>query len=220
MTIGILIALQINTWNEQKKASESEQEILANLIGDFLYNDSILINSLEIKKEVLDKNFQILDYTGTKPKPATREEFDALLSYIYTVKPFKPRNGFLDEVLSSGRLGVIQDANLRNKLSLWKSILEDVEQAENSAFVLEFKLIDFIIENGVWLNIDKLSVNPFAQSFPESGFDLDNRELLNSLEFENLIENRLIFSNALNLKLESTKELNEEIIALLQKNLK
>jgi len=220
VTIGILIALQINTWNEQKKASKSEQEILANLFEDFLYNDSILISSLEVKKEALNKNFQILDYTGNKSKPASREEFNALLSYIYTVKPFKPRNGFLDEVLSSGKLGIIQDANLRNKLSLWKSILEEMGQAESSALVLEFKLIDFIMKNGEWLSIDKLSINPFAQSFPESGFDVDNRELLNSLEFENLIENRLIFSDALNLKLEETEDLNEEIIALLQKNMK
>ena len=220
VTIGILIALQINTWNEQKKASKSEQEILANLFEDFLYNDSILISSLEVKKEALNKNFQILDYTGNKSKPASREEFNELLSYIYTVKPFKPRNGFLDEVLSSGKLGIIQDANLRNKLSLWKSILEEMGQAESSALVLEFKLIDFIMKNGEWLSIDKLSINPFAQSFPESGFDVDNRELLNSLEFENLIENRLIFSDALNLKLEETEDLNEEIIALLQKNMK
>jgi hypothetical protein len=220
VVIGILIALQVNTWKEENTISKIEQEALINLTEDFLYNDSILMASLTRKKEVLSKNLEILHYTGNKSKPSSAKEFDLLLSYISTVKPFKPRNGFLDEILSSGRLGIFQDANLRNKLSLWKSLLEDVEQSENSAFVLEYKLIDYIIENGIWLSIDKLVLNDFLKNLPNSGFDFDNRALLNSSQFENLIENRLVFSNTLILKLEATKQLNEEILALLKKSIK
>ena len=60
VVIGILIALQVNTWKEENTISKIEQEALINLTEDFLYNDSILFASITRKKEVLSKNLEIL----------------------------------------------------------------------------------------------------------------------------------------------------------------
>ena len=44
VVIGILIALQINTWNEERKTKKFEDEILY-LISENLKNDSILLST-------------------------------------------------------------------------------------------------------------------------------------------------------------------------------
>ncbi len=50
------------------------------------------------------------------------------------------------------------------------------------------------LEKRSWLNVDIVSTSQSATSnaFPESGFDVHNRDLLNDLEFENIVESEII----------------------------
>ena len=53
VVIGILIALQINNWNENRKENIVEQTLLKQLLKDFESNDTIIRNGLsEYKKNL------------------------------------------------------------------------------------------------------------------------------------------------------------------------
>ena len=78
VVIGILIALQINTWNQQRIQNKEEQSALINLKQDFEYNYRILDSILTETKENIELQFLILNHTGNKPKPKTEFEFNII----------------------------------------------------------------------------------------------------------------------------------------------
>ena len=50
VVIGILIALQVNNWNEQQKLKTSEQVVLKSLLKEFEHNQELLENSILMNK--------------------------------------------------------------------------------------------------------------------------------------------------------------------------
>lgn len=219
VVIGILIALQINNWNEERKTHKAEQEALVNLKEDFAYNKVEIDSLITELKEKVNMNLKVLDYTGAKPKPDSEKAFDSLLNYFGATERYSPRNGYLNDLINSGKLGIIKNEELRNKLSLWLPAVENVNNLENSSLQFDYSLINFIIINGSWLNADAVFVGRDIV-FPKSGFDIDNRELLNYPEFENMVENHIIFINVLKVNLVKTSQLLEDILKLINSEIK
>jgi hypothetical protein len=66
VVIGILIALSINNWNEDRKLLNQREAIINSLIDDFEYNTSELTNNTLIlyKKQLsdMDKYFSLINY--------------------------------------------------------------------------------------------------------------------------------------------------------------
>jgi hypothetical protein len=219
VVIGILIALSINNWNEERKANTDEQNALLNLKKDFEYNKISIDSLIKSTKSSIEGNLKILEFTGTKEKPDTEIYFDSLLNYISVTEQYFPRNGFLDDLINSGKLSIFKNENLRNKLSLWKPTLDNVYKQENSSLEFDYVLIDFVIKKGSWLNADEVSKGRDI-TFPVSGFDIDNRDLLNYPEFENMVENKIIFVNSLKFKLIEASKLLDEILVLINSEVK
>ncbi|MGB5316825.1 MAG: hypothetical protein WBN56_12560, partial [Robiginitalea sp.] len=57
-------------------------------------------------------------------------------------------------------------------------------------------------------------------AFPESGFDVDNRNLLGHLEFENMVENLIIFHEGVLSSQKMGLKLIEEVLELINKEIK
>lgn len=93
--------------------------------------------------------------------------------------------------------------------------LHDKEQ-----LCLEFNkhLVLYIVKNGSWLNANERSMHEQIReiNFPKSGFEIDNNEMLKSLEFENLVENIIVNQTILLERQERCIKLNREIINLLE----
>ena len=219
VVIGILIALQINNWNEERKINIEEQNALINLKEDFQYNKSQIDSLIFRTSRTVQANLKILEFTGEKGKPNSEVYFDSLVNFISATEQYFPRNGFLDDLINSGKLSIFKNENLRNKLSLWKPKLDNIYKKENSSLQFDYVLIDFVIKKGNWLNADETLKRPDIK-FPVSGFDIDNRELLNYQEFENMIENHIIFINSLKRILIEASDLLDEILVLINSEIK
>ena len=91
VVIGILIALQINNWNEGRK-----EKLLENNLKKNLYNE--LLNVLEYNKEVLsnefDFQFQSLKLLLTDTQDSGFEKFITKTKDLWMVKEFS-LNGFI-----------------------------------------------------------------------------------------------------------------------------
>jgi hypothetical protein len=46
VVLGILIALQINNWNEVRKAKEQEQQLIVKILRDLQIDSSLIENTL------------------------------------------------------------------------------------------------------------------------------------------------------------------------------
>ena len=219
VVIGILIALQINNWNEIRKTNLEEQRALLNIQNDFSKNKVLLKDLIETTKESINSGIKILNYTGNKDKPKTENEFNVLLNAVFDHNPYYPQNGFLDDLLNSGKLGIFNNVDLRNVLSSWKPSLEIMNESFTAGVEGEKFLNNFIIENGNWLNADQVTIVKRSVVFPKSGFDIDNRNLLISSKFENLIENHVIGSDNYLSDQKKTLELLDKILILIDKEI-
>ncbi len=216
VVIGILIALQINNWNEHRLEAKEEQKILKNLNVDFANDKKQLENVIEITKNGINSSLEMLSYTGNKKKPKTSMKFDSILNQVFVTPAYRPVIGTLNEITSSGKLGIINNSELRKLLATWPAIIEVVKVRYNDTEENESLLNEFILKYGNWLNADQVSSVDRNVNFPESGFEHDNRDLLASPYFENLIENVAIGYDNYLTKLNEASILLERILELIE----
>ena len=218
VVIGILIALQINNWNQQRIQNKNEQLALENLKQDFEYNYKTLDSILTETKNNIETQFLILNHTGNKPKTMTRAGFNTSLNDLNDINEFYPRNGYLDDLVNSGSLGIIQNQKLRNKLSSWNPVFDFIKSRENELETARDRVSHMIIEKGSWLNADAVSTAETVKNntFPNSGFDIDNRTLLDELAFENNTENIIYQNDKLTQSHEKGLSLIAQILELLE----
>jgi hypothetical protein len=218
VVIGILIAVQINNWNMARLESQEEKNILLNLKQDFHFNYTFLDSLMSSQKALKPIHFSILNHTGNKPKDMPEKQFDIALNAVFRAGDFYPRTGALDDLINSGKLGILKSAKLRSNLSSWNPVLRQLKYREEILSITQKALSVLIIKKASWLNIDLVasSTTTKTNAFPKSGFDIDNRNLLNELEFENIMENIVYENDLVIFEQKNTLELISEISKLIE----
>ena len=133
VVIGILIALQINNWNDVRKTKNYEQEILS-LISQNLKNDSIALSTqIAFSKEATHLTDNLLVEVS---KGIYSNDLNQKLGKIMSFEMFKSQSSAF-EILKSKGIDVISDRALQLELisyydqSLYTvyEALEDVEES-------------------------------------------------------------------------------------------
>jgi hypothetical protein len=150
VVIGILIALQINNWNETRKSISSEKRYVTDLIQD-LKNDSIMLNQLDIFLESkLASKEKIVPLLLGNNVVIDSIEFHFAKQWAVSGR-FTPTSITIEALKNSGSLTIIRDVNLsRQIVSLYNSYSNEVftEDTFNSQ---NLKLID--IAGGYFKNL-------------------------------------------------------------------
>ncbi|MDO1501167.1 DUF6090 family protein [Winogradskyella maritima] len=123
VVIGILIALQINNWNNHQQNIKKEQDVLKNLKAEVLQNLQELRRDHAFNVECLEACYVLLGIDKTKP--ANPLKIDSLLGTALDYATFDARLGVVNDVISSGKLELIKDADLRLLLNQWTGELSD-----------------------------------------------------------------------------------------------
>lgn len=125
VVIGILIALQINTWNNSRLQKNKEYEYLAE-IQQNLAQDTISINNAmrfyTRKAKLVEETFALFEL-GNSQKPYVYQllpKMDTLTSF----EVFIPTRTAFDNMLASETIDLIQSKNLRSSLSEYYSLLD------------------------------------------------------------------------------------------------
>ncbi len=123
IVLGILIALSINNWNDKRKNNLTESEYYCKLLADFeldkkniakLYKESE--HKIEVGKKTLlelqalqkDKPYFINNYIQT-----------------YRTNAFVPSRATITDILSTGKLNLLNNDSLKNKLIRYYAELDN-----------------------------------------------------------------------------------------------
>lgn len=148
VVIGILIALQINNWNEERLNRKQEQQILLQLSKEFTSNLTQIDQKIDIRNEMLNSCFKLLQFRNEKPESIDQDSLDAHLFRISLRPTFDPELSVSNELINSGKLYLIENTDLRNSVSSYSSFLSELKEEELAIFDLtEKQLIPFIREN-------------------------------------------------------------------------
>ena len=113
VVIGILIAFQVDNWNEDRKRRKAEHELLLNLKEELVTNRALLIEAISYTTKSMSGARQVVEiyqdgYLGRKPS-----ELDSLLGICQWAYTYDPVLGVPISIRTSGQINTIRNAELR-----------------------------------------------------------------------------------------------------------
>ncbi|WP_299157932.1 DUF6090 family protein [uncultured Eudoraea sp.] len=151
VVIGILIALQINNWNETRKERQEERDILSDLQLDIRVDIERLNYQLDFKKEMVRNYKNCLEILADK-KEATKSEFMEGFKSILQVGDVSLNTTTFNNLQTTGEIRLIKNKTLANSivnyyntdLGAWQSALREYTRNITAPYVLNF---DYLPQN-------------------------------------------------------------------------
>ena len=118
VVIGILIALQINNWNEQRKVAIAEQRILKGIRDELKSNIDKLQSVNAYNKQSLE-SARILAQFYTNPSKLIEFSSDSILKLSYSLpgQLFIPKIGISNSIISSGQISYIKNNEIKQSIA-------------------------------------------------------------------------------------------------------
>jgi len=121
VVIGILIALQVNNWNEKKKIYKNEQIFLNDLKYEINSNKKELERIINNHLKGLRDAYKLKELINHPEKISDISE-DSIFKWTFQLQGivFEPENGILNSIISSGQINTVRNKKLRYLISSLK----------------------------------------------------------------------------------------------------
>ena len=190
VVIGILIALQINNWNEWREDRKSEVTLLLNLKVDMEKSlDQLVLKTRMVESSRENAKYIISLFGEDQNRPSDRQ-LDTIISRITILHTFEPQESVINEIISSGKTDLIRNDSLRNSILSWESYLLRVKEAEKVMYDYAITQIQpFLNERMSLADIYSAFSHGRGTDF-RSSFSFDKSALFNDIYFENVLTGR------------------------------
>lgn len=218
VVIGILIALQINNWNQDRNNSNEEKTILTALKIEISENQTILEKDLKRHNNVLRLIKELSDNISPKPKKINAKRLDSLMFSLGWLPGYTPKEGVINSILASGKISLIRNNDLNSKLAGWSSLLNSYNTTLNWSEKDVFELVLPYIKDKYPL---KRTLKYFgSETKIKSKFKFSQEALLSNLEFESIVAERVIDANDVVDAANKLYDFQAEILELIESELK
>ena len=208
LVIGILIALQVNNWNEVRKEYEEERETVERLRAEFVNNLDELRIDIERVQRSLDASRIFLEAEKSAfTMQIDSAEFYNALSDAVNSPTWSPSSYSLSDLKNSGKITKLRNEELVSLLFEWDKFNENLlETTENYVFIVE-RLRSYVIESGIVRNLN------IARGFEANLIEEDLNILLKDNErFFNHNHGRIL---GLGVMLRHYKEAEERLLEII-----
>ena len=187
VVIGILIALQINNWNQNQQQKKVEIATLKALVGEFKENSNSILSCQDNIAEMRLSGDSLRMQIGPKLTDLTIDEINRLIGKISETEKCQVSIDVLEDIQASGKLNLITNEEIRRSISKWSSYLKELEGEEND-WAKEFsnQFIPYTNKWILWDDID-LQFNIDDPRYFKSRFTIDSRLILQKSEFSNIV---------------------------------
>ena len=233
VVIGILLALKVNNWNEKQNNLKYEQSILQELKKEFENNLAQLEQKRFMRKDLVMGSAQwLINLIDHQDLIVDLDTIHHHLSRTLIVPSYDPMISITTELINSGNLRLIQNEELRTKLTNWPNMATDFVRDED-------EFITYMYEYYMMFLVKNYRVRPLVNELQnddnlykilnakKADFDLMkkiNEEELNQLfqnkEFENYLSLILGHCNYLNNITNPLVDFNIEILKLIESEIK
>jgi hypothetical protein len=172
--VGILLALQVSTWNQDRQARRKEQVLLQELHEEFVTNKAQLEEVISFHRRAMKSTEAVIAEFPITVDSLDLDSFKVHsrdMGYRYT---FNPSQGIINSLVNTSSFDLITDTELRKLLVSWNDVLADYQEEE-------------IIATQVLIgNITPYMIRHFAffGGLQDPRLDLS---FLESTEYENLV---------------------------------
>ena len=128
VVIGILFALQIDNWSENRRIRNAEQLLLGSLKQEISANQTRLDEAMLYHTKSREGAKQILEYFGGVSPIENYQEVDSLLALIQWAWTYDPSMGALNSIKMSGQLNSVRNAELRALITNYEDRINDATE--------------------------------------------------------------------------------------------
>ncbi|WP_104734567.1 DUF6090 family protein [Hanstruepera ponticola] len=188
VVIGILIALQINDWNDQKKKSDLEIKILKEIDTNLSFDLEEIREDISLMDSIEFAAIDIVDYISNHEIPS--EKFNYNVAKMKVAPHFNPnKSGY--ELLSSKGVEIVVNDSLRIAISdLYESYYPYYNQYEKERIMFKSNLIQpYFLKYFSWMSdLDKYFLTTLNCT-QDDYLKLKNNDsfikLIRAIDFEN-----------------------------------
>lgn len=210
VVIGILIALQINTWNENRINQNKEAAIINDLHQEFQKNKTKLDSTIAYHRTILGAIGEVMQMIGESEEFVLEHNTDSLIYLTIDYMDFSPSQSVISELISSGKLNLISSDSLRMLIFEWVSAMEEkVEGYETMDEMSQNLTMPYLTKNGSMKDIDQYGL---GKSNGRSKFEPINHKLFQEMEFENHMDNQAWGVTNYLMKLERLETIIDEML--------
>ena len=113
--IGILLALQVNNWNEKKKMIKDERKYYIRIYSDLEVDSIYLSQRLKKSKQEIESYYTFIHEAYKDQK--SKEEFVELIGYTwFSSEHLTVQNSTFQEMINSGKLDLISNDSLKDAI--------------------------------------------------------------------------------------------------------
>ena len=242
VVIGILIALQVNNWNIERINTKQETNILLQLKQEYTENLREIEQKIEIRYAMNTSIRTLIKYSDEGFEGTSLDTVYQHFSRTYYNPTFDGPTGVTDDLLSSGKLYLLKNGELRNLLTNWSGT--KIKVTEEEQFMVNHilpKYLDYVtknydimklqsrtersvLERDLYLNnmaisvesIKKVSLNEmFGHADRKEFSKFINDTIITNYQFNIFSKNLVANDQSFGLKLEI-----QEILSLIEEGLK
>ena len=214
VVIGILLALQINNWNENQRKLKEEQAIINNLKVELTQNLKQLSNKTISTNYNIDALTLLIKKMNTNAFVNESDSLGLMLSRITSPLTYDPFDGVMKDIVNSGKINLITNETLRLSITSWESNLTEAKEIERFIEQLNFSDLRPYL-------LDKVSArNYYSSQFESSEFTWNPSSVLMDKTFENLLVRSAEFSVVLKNRYDNLKSEIEKMLAIIEDEIK
>ncbi|NND06576.1 MAG: hypothetical protein HKN87_09365 [Saprospiraceae bacterium] len=129
VVLGILIALQINNWNQNRLPKKQEIDILKYLRDEL--GDNLTLFDMNYKRHEDNVNaIQQLLKAGNSDLAI--ESLDSMFNKMLEASTFDPSEAVYNSIINSGKIEYISNDHFRNRIAKLQDLMEDFKEEEIS----------------------------------------------------------------------------------------
>jgi len=130
VVIGILIALQINNWNENRKTKIIENTYIENIKTDLKINLKSFEKFIALRQETINSVQEILEFFNEE-RPLDINEFNSHCLTILSWSPFEQHDNTYQELINSGKLSILTNKSIKNSLQNMQTNFKSIQFIES-----------------------------------------------------------------------------------------
>ncbi|WP_276390707.1 DUF6090 family protein [Eudoraea chungangensis] len=227
--IGILLALQVNSWNQKRLDRIEEKKILRSLKQDFKNSVEEFETLNLIRRDLILAATEIFKLSPETVDEYSQTHLDSLFSKTLSGPTFNNKSGSLNVLLTSGKINLISNIALKEILIEWPGDVADmIEDEVNQDELYKGRYLDMLGKYVSWNDLVKVFTFPRArfekvtiETLPDAPFvTSDYSALLADMEFLNVLNRRATTCIITNQETEMLIEKAKEVIQMIDFEIK
>ncbi len=189
VVIGILIALQINSWNQERLERLEERVIIENIHEEFIQNRAALERVLAANNECHEAGLIIMDLIGKSEDSLRLVNTDSLIYKSVEFENFNPSENAISDLIQSGRLQVLKNKELKDLIHEWSRIMKAaIDNFEGFDSKVEDDLVPYLTRNYPFKDIDYYGPLKWKS---KSVLPNNKLKIFQDMEYESLVDDTL-----------------------------